>query len=214
MVISFVSQKGGAGKSTLARGTAVAFINNAWDVHVADLDTSQLSTLNWANEREHNKILPAVDVATYRNPASALKATTRCDLLVIDGTPYASEHTKDVAKASTLVVIPTGITKDDLRPALSLAQEISMEGVGKERICFVVMKVPENGDKESMATRATIRDWGYDCAPGWLPFKTSYGQAMDEGYSMTETRHNTLNERADRIVQYIADKALGAMNNG
>ena len=76
------------------------------------------------------------------------------------------------------------------------------------------MKVPENGDKEAMTTRSTIKDWSYDSAPGWLPFKTSYGQAMDNGLSMTETRHKSLNEKADKIIQYIADKAVKAKNNG
>ncbi len=38
MIISILSQKGGVGKSTLARGLAVAHLKSGGDVHVADLD--------------------------------------------------------------------------------------------------------------------------------------------------------------------------------
>ncbi len=89
---------------------------------------------------------------------------------------------------------------------------MTINGVKKEQIFYVVIKVPENGAREAMATRKSIADWGFKVAQGWVPFKTSFGKAMDMGKTMRETRHSTLNEKSDQIIQAIVDcaMALGA----
>ncbi len=209
MIISFLSQKGGVGKSTLARGVAVEFVKNDWDVHIADMDTTQQSTVNWAERRDAIGVEPYIDAAMYRNPQSALRAVSRCDLLVIDGTPYATQDTKVLAANSDLVIIPTGITHDDLEPSLRLAQELSMKaGLSKNKILMVVMKVPESGDKEAMSTKASIKEWGFSIVDSWMPFRTAYGKAMDAGYSMSETRFTSLNKRAGSILNVIANQVV------
>ena len=48
MIISLLNQKGGAGKSSLARALAVEFARNGWGVHVADLDKGQQTFFKWA----------------------------------------------------------------------------------------------------------------------------------------------------------------------
>lgn len=208
MIISFLNQKGGVGKSTLARAVAVEFVKNQWDVHLADMDNSQRTSTLWAQEREQNARGVCFSVATYNNIQTAIKATSNYDLTVIDGTAYADKSTIEAAKVSDLVVIPTGITVDDLRASLGLAQELTLKaGLSKSAIMFVVVKVPDNGDKEAMATKKSIAEWGYNVANGWLPYKTSYGQAMDEGRTITETRFKPLNEKADRLIQSIAERA-------
>lgn len=211
MIVSVLSQKGGPGKSTLARGLAVEFLKQDWDVHVADMDTTQLTTLKWAERRDAIDVEPSVDVASYRNPQSALRAANRCDLLVVDGTPYATQASKDLAKGSDLIIIPTGVTLDDLEPQLNLAQEmVTRVGIDKRRILFVVMKVNENGDKEAMSTRSSIEEWGFNVVKGWMPARTAYGSALDAGYSMTETRFKTLNDKAQSIMDGIT-QTIGAL---
>lgn len=208
MIISFLNQKGGVGKSTLARATAVEFVKNKWDVIVADMDASQRTISNWAEKRKVNGILPAIETGVYREAKTALKMEAACHLLIIDGAAYADTHTKSVAEKSDLIVIPTGVTEDDLRASLMLAQELVTQGIEKERILFVVIKVPDNGDREAVATRKSIQQWGFKVATGWIPFRTSYGKAMDSGYTLIETRHATLNSKSDGIIQSIIDCAM------
>ena len=50
MKISLVSQKGGVGKSTLARMIACEYAAGGWDVHIADFDTRQGSCTEWKKE--------------------------------------------------------------------------------------------------------------------------------------------------------------------
>ena len=93
MILSILNQKGGVGKSTLVRGTAVEYIRAGWDVHVADMDTTQLTSLQWSRDRKEAGITPEIDIASYTTPQSAVKAAARCDLLIIDGTPFATTET-------------------------------------------------------------------------------------------------------------------------
>ncbi len=202
------SWKGGVGKLTLARAIAVEFVNNGWDVHVADMDKSQRTTTYWAETRKEQGVKPEIEIGGYTNAKTALKRSKICGLLVIDGAAYADTNTMEVAEQSDLIVIPTGVTADDLRASLALGQEMTMNGVKKEQLFYVVIKVPENGDKEAMATRKSINDWGFKVAKGWIPFKTSFGKAMDMGRTMCETRHNSLNEKSDQIIQAIVDYAM------
>lgn len=208
MIISFLNQKGGSGKTTLARALAVEFLNNDWSVHVGDMDVSQKTAFNWAGRRAEAGIKPEVEVALYREPKAALKAAATNDLLIIDGKAFADTHVYDFAKQSDLIVIPVGVSADDLEPSLNLAMELINKGINKDSILFVVSKVPKNGDKEAMATRSSIENWTFNVVQGWIPIQTSYSQAMDIGKTIHETKFKELNTTVDRIIQQIVDKAL------
>jgi len=208
VIISFLNQKGGTGKSTLARAVAVAFASNDWLVHVADMDTVQKTSFNWAGRRAEAKIEPSLEVALYRDPKTALKAADTSDLLVIDGKAFADTHTLEFAKISDLIVLPVGISSDDLEPTLNLAMELMNKGVSRTSIFFVVCKVTKNGEREARNTRASISNWSYDVAVGWIPMQTAYSQAMDLGKSLIETKYKELNKTTDKIIQQIVDKAM------
>jgi len=208
MIISFLNQKGGTGKSTIARAVAVEFSNNNWMVHVADMDVVQKTFFNWAGRRTEEKVLPEIEVALYREPKAALKAANSTDLLIIDGKAFADNHVLEFANASDLIVLPVGVSTDDLEPTLKLAVELVNKGVNKESIFFIVCKVMKNGDKEAMNTRSSIGAWGFNVATGWIPMRTAYSQAMDNGKALTETKYKELNLSTDKIIQQIVDKAI------
>ena len=54
MIISFISQKGGVSRSTLARATAVEFARSGKKVHLADLDSQQQTSAKWSERRYRN----------------------------------------------------------------------------------------------------------------------------------------------------------------
>jgi Flp pilus assembly CpaE family ATPase len=47
LIVGIVSQKGGVGKSTLARLVAREYALAGWSVKIADLDVSQGTSFNW-----------------------------------------------------------------------------------------------------------------------------------------------------------------------
>ena len=52
MIISLISQKGGVGKSGIARLLAVEFVRAGWSVKIADLDTMQGTSTKWKARRD------------------------------------------------------------------------------------------------------------------------------------------------------------------
>lgn len=208
MIISFLNQKGGTGKSTLARAVAVEFVNNGWGVHVADMDTVQKTSFNWAGRRAESEIEPTIEIALYREPKAALKASETSDLLIIDGKAFADTHVLDFAKKSDLIVLPVGISKDDLEPTLDLATELVNKDIPRNTLLFVVCKVMEGGDIEAEKTRKSIQNWAFEVTKGWIPMRTSYSQAMDTGHALTETKYKSLNDKIDDIIQQIVNRAI------
>src|SRR2546430_16803407 len=110
-IIGFVSQKGGVGKSTLARATAVAMANGGARVRLCDLDVLQGSTLDWYRRRLQNSGRSLASVETYRSVADALKSgldlQPAFDSLVLDMPGRATLETLALALNAHLLVQPS-----------------------------------------------------------------------------------------------------------
>jgi chromosome partitioning protein len=102
--IGLISQKGGAGKTTLAIHLAVA-ASVTRRVLLLDLDP-QGSAMEWANRR--GDLPPDVMGA---NPASVMKEVSRAeaegyDLVIIDTAPHADHAALQAARVAEIVLIP------------------------------------------------------------------------------------------------------------
>lgn len=215
MIVSTLSQKGGAGKSMLTQLLAVECGRGDLDVLVADMDTNQHTTTQWAQKRGEASILPAIKTISCERPAEAIQAASLCDVLFVDGTPFANHKTAELASNSDWVIIPTGISAADLDPAIELAYQLASSGkIDAARIVFVVVKVPKDGDREAMITKQGIKSWGFLSVDTWLPMRTGYSQAMDNGLSVCETRFPALNDKAIRIFQQINEIFANGDNHG
>jgi len=135
ITIGVVSQKGGSGKSTLCRLVACSFAAEGWDMKIADLDISQGTTFHWHRDRIEAGLRPEIAVESFSAVHRALDAGERHDHLVIDGAPQATRATREIAEHSNLVILPTGPSKDDLRPAVLLAHELA-QTIPPQRVCF------------------------------------------------------------------------------
>ncbi|EIK4811107.1 ParA family protein [Vibrio parahaemolyticus] len=203
MIISFLSQKGGVTKSTLARAVSVAFAENGWSVHLADMDWQQQTCGKWSARRDDKKIIPSISASSHRRVDSALKNENAYDLLVIDGKPAADQDSIIIAKNSSLVVLPTGTSLDDLEPQLNLANDFKMNGISNNQILFVVNKATT--EIEAINAIETIRAWGFPVCSNVIPFKAGYSSAQDLGLSVTETRFPSLNTLTNKVIQEIVD---------
>lgn len=204
-IIGMVSQKGGAGKSTLARLFARELAKDGFAVKIADLDTQQTTCTDWASDRAEARIEPEIQVQPFGNIRTALAEAARFDAYILDGRPHSSQQTLEIARAAHLTVIPTGQTKDDLRPAVKLAHSLVDAGIEAARIAFALVKTT-NSDAELNAARAYLAQTDYMTLEGFLPVSTAYGIAHDNGKVATETPHRTLNEKAEKLAQAIVDR--------
>jgi chromosome partitioning protein len=205
LIIGVVSQKGGVGKSTVARLIAREYATAGWNVKIADLDIQQGTSFSWQGRRLQNGIEPTVQVERFANVDQALRIADHYDLLVLDGPPHATAGTARIAASSDLLVLPTGLALDDLEPTVLLAHELSKSGIRPERIAIVFCRVGDSKAELNEAARY-IEQAGYVLLPEHLPEKVGYRRAADEGHALTETRYAGLNEKADRLAQAIIDR--------
>lgn len=206
-IVGMVSQKGGVGKSTLARMMAREFVAGGLSTKIADLDTQQQTCTNWAGRRAEGNLTPEIQVQSFATVKSALDEAQRFDALVLDGKPNASEQTIEIAKSSSLVVIPTGQTVDDLHPGVVLAHSLRKKGIAPDKIAFAMFKTT-GSDRENAAARDYITEAGYMVLDGEISVSTAYGSASDQGKAITETSFRSLNERASNLAQSVIDRMV------
>lgn len=204
-ILGMVSQKGGVGKSTLARLVAREYANAGWTVKIADLDVSQGTSFNWQARRLQSAIDPAIPVERFGTVEQSLKVGAQYDLLILDGPPHSTAGTLKIAEASEMVVLPTGLSLDDLEPSVLLAHELAKKGIGRDKISFAMCRVGES-ETEISEARSYIEQAGYTVLQGEIPEKTAYRRASDEGRTLTETRFASLNQRSDLLAQSIVNR--------
>lgn len=204
VIIGMVSQKGGVGKSTLSRLIAREYATSGWKVKIADLDVSQGTSTDWKQRREQSALQPEVAVEPFRTVEQALRVGSLYDLLVFDGPPHSMAGTKEIARASDIVVLPCGLSLDDLKPMVLLAHELAEAGISPDKIAFALCRV---GDRENEITeaRSYIEKAGYTVLRGEIPERTAYRRASDEGRALSETSHPSLRSRAEHLAQSIID---------
>lgn len=204
IIIGVVSQKGGVGKSTLSRLIAREFANNDWDVKIADLDVQQASSYHWFRRRTANDVRPPIRAEAFSSVRQAMKDADNFDLFILDGAPHATTATADIARAADMVLLPSGLSVDDLEPQVILAHDFVREGIPADKIRFVLCRVGDSATEIDEA-REYIRKAGYHTLEGELPERSGYRRASDHGLALTETRYVSLNERADLVAQKIID---------
>ena len=89
-----VAQKGGVGKSTLARIIAVEATKGGLRTKIADLDTQQTTCVKWAARRANNGIEPPIRAEPFRTVNQALQDAPSFDLYIFDGAPHSSVETQ------------------------------------------------------------------------------------------------------------------------
>jgi chromosome partitioning protein len=153
-VISFVTQKGGAGKTTLTVNYAVAAERAGRKTLILDLD-EQSSAEAWFKNREADTPR-LVKIGSWKLPeAMAAAKSGGYDLVIID-TPGRDESSVNAAvRAADFVVIPCRPTPVDLRatkPTVATVDRLQKPSV------FVLTQTPPRGERvrEAEAALATL----------------------------------------------------------
>lgn len=202
VIVSCLSQKGGVGKSTLARLIARTYAAAEWQVKIADLNVKQLTAVNWATRRMSLEVTPAIAAEPFAIVKKALQ--TDADVLVFDAKPDSDTTTLDAAKASDLIVIPTRPTMDDLQPNLVFAKELVIRGIDSRRILFVMNQTSDVSTLLTEEGKMWIDKNGpFKVADNDLPMKVGYNMAQNTGRAVSESPFPTLNARADALALEI-----------
>jgi chromosome partitioning protein len=203
--IGCISQKGGAWKSTLARALGTTYTAAGWETKIIDLDIKQATATNWQQRRLRAEIAPAVPVQLYGNVATALSRAGDADLFIFDGPANATEETVRIAKACQLLILPTGLTLDDLEPQVALANSLAdSHGIPVERIVFALCKSSKRAAPVD-AARTYLGKTRFAVLDGSIRNQDCYASAMNEGRSITETPFKGPRADAMQVIQSAVD---------
>lgn len=208
-VVSFLSQKGGVGKSTLACMLAVRLgeLNNpCW---LVDMDISQGTSSNWASLRSilHGEESSTTDkpevevvrVSTVTGLKKLLNESPRT--LIIDPPGQATIQTLEIARISDLCLLPTTPALHSLSPQLNLAEELMEKGIDRERVFLVGNLMLGTSQDNIIYDEARKRR--LNIVSGSIPHKASFTTLTNSGQALGESPYQTVRERVNKVLQEI-----------
>jgi chromosome partitioning protein len=209
VVVAFVSQKGGVGKSTLARALGAVAAHAGLKIKIADLDPRQDTIINWQKARSANRVSPTLTVESFWDVDAAVAFGDGSDILILDVPGGAGWMTLAVATKSHLLVQPTGASFDDLRPAVLLFHELVKAGIPKSRLILALCRVLTSAEEK--AARSYLDVTGYEALAGSIRERAGYRDALNRGRALTETEEVALNKRADVLMESLLMKIAGTL---
>jgi len=196
-VIAFISQKGGVGKSTLARALAVEASHKKKRVLLADGDPQQATSYHWLQVRQKSKF----KVEVFSTAQQALREAPKYDLTIIDGPARTNHATLEIAQKADLVIQPTGATRDDLIPAVKEFNALKKAGIPTKKLLFVPTRL--SSSTEAQVIQEYLKKTGYNCSPFYLMEKASYKQIQNEGKAVSEVIYKSLRNQAKELTKFL-----------
>ena len=202
IIIGLASQKGGVGKSSLSRALATHYAGKGLTVKIADLDVNQSTSYQWQQRRLQAGIEPVISVECFGSVAQAMKQGNQYDVMIFDGAPQANKTTWQVAEIGDLIIIPTGLSVDDLQPSVILANSLNAAKIPVSKIAFALCRT---GDSKSEYVEAQeyLSSTPYHLLQGHIQEKTAFRRAQDAGRSMIECQYQKPREQAKALVSVI-----------
>jgi chromosome partitioning protein len=204
VVIALISQKGGVGKSTLARAIAAVAARAGLKVRLVDLDPQQRTLLLWEKARRDNEIWPEIVIEALAAEEAPIALARVDDLLILDLPGQMNEAALQVALRAHVVVQPTGPSLDDLHPAELVFHALVRCGVPRERLVFALCRLLNQAEENK--ARTYLAATGYAVLPGAIPERVMYREALDRGRSLTEVESHDLDQLVSALMAGLFQK--------
>lgn len=204
-IISLVSQKGGVGKSGIARLLAVEFARAGWSVKIADLDTMQGTSTKWKIRRDAAKLEPEIPVEKFGTVERAMREAEKYDLLIIDGPAHAEKGGLAMARKSKLILMPTCYGLDDLEAQVEAAYELEANGIDRSNIWFVFARTTGSPNEEQ-AAREYLQRADINMLEPLFSEQPCIRQAHNAGKGASEVSFPVVRERAIALALAVATK--------
>lgn len=204
-VIAVAMQKGGVGKSTLARSLAVAAARDGLSVLIVDMDAQQ-SVSQWAERREDD--MPVVVFSTENElPKRLEQARGAADLVVIDTPPARSTEAPAAVEVADLVLIPT---TPDVEPLEQMPRTLRLCRGFNRPVWAVINMANPTGPAEVAQTREVIEAMGAKAAPAVLHRRKLHRDASATGQTVQELAPTSkAAQEVDALWQWVRAELQG-----
>jgi chromosome partitioning protein len=204
-IVSLVSQKGGVGKSGIARLLAVEFTRAGWSVKIGDLDTMQGTATKWKVRRDRAQVQPEIPVEKFATVDRALREAEKYDLMLVDGPAHAEKGGLSMAKKATLILMPACYGLDDLDAQIEAAYELEDNGIDHSRIWFIFSRTTGTGIEEQTA-REYLKRAEINVFEPIFEELPCIRQAHNGGKAASEVSFSAVRERAMALAVAVATK--------
>jgi chromosome partitioning protein len=181
-IVSFISQKGGVGKTTLAIHLAVAFAADGLNVAILDLDP-QASAAEWKDFREEE--MPGViAIPSSRLPKVLKELEGRgADIVILDTAPHSEGTALDAARAADLILVPCQPSIMDLR---AMRKTTDLLKHIKKPTYAVLNGVSVQGSAALGTEKAIAAEFKIDICPIRMGDRVAYSRCLISGQSAQE----------------------------
>jgi chromosome partitioning protein len=180
--VAIISQKGGAGKTTLALHLAAIAQEAGRVALIIDTDP-QATASQWAAWRQ-DQPPEVIDSPPPRLAAKVAAAEGQgAELIVIDTPPHADSAARAAVEVADLVLIPCRPSAFDLAAIQTTAKLVQL----LRKPAFVVFTAgPPNAPRVYAEAGELVESYGTPPAPVILPDRAAYRHASAEGRTVTE----------------------------
>lgn len=180
--IAVISQKGGAGKTTLALHLAAAAQDAGRVALVIDTDP-QATASQWAAWRR-DAPPEVIDSAPPRLAAKIAAARGQgAQVIVVDTPPHADSAARAAVEAADLVLIPCRPSAFDLSAIQTTAKLVQL----LRKPAYVVFTAgPPNAPRVYAEAGELVESYGTPACPVILPDRAAYRHASAEGRTVME----------------------------
>lgn len=185
LVISFLNQKGGVGKSTLAINVAACLSLLQQKVLLIDAD-KQGTASTWAGLRAES-IFQTVSMARENMARDALKLAADFTFTIIDGPPQAETISRSCIVASDLVVVPIepgGASR--WSSDLTVRQLVEAQELKPKLKCGLVVSRKIGGTVLGRDARIMAADAGIPMFKTEIEQRIAYAEALTMGKTIFE----------------------------
>lgn len=179
--IAILSQKGGAGKTTIAINLAVAANSGRRQSAVIDLDPQASATL-WYDSRSSDTPPVVSAQASRLEQVISAAADAGANLVIIDTAPHSESASLAAARAADLVLIPCRPAILDLR---AITNTIDLVRLAETPAFVILNSVPPRGSLADEASEA-IASSGVEVAPVRVGQRAAFVHSVTSGQSVQE----------------------------
>ena len=203
LILAFISQKGGVGKSTLAQALAVETTRQKIKTLLADCDPQQSTSYKWTQLRKKNGLSP-INCQVFQQVRDIWPLTKKYDLIIIDGPARTSKGTYEISQKANLLIQPTSATRADLEPAVREFNSLVKQETSAKKLTLLLNNLITPAEEK--AARAYLKLTDYFCLPYALYARASYRQAQNEGKSIAEISYKNLQKQVKKLLDSISER--------